>query len=359
MASIGWGIYVTRKGQVTPVSEYGKSNLSNNAPDFGKATGTGSTVRIPVRMLVPSDSPRLDGISFEHADILAELDGGSVPPILVHRSSMRVIDGMHRLRAAMLRGDDEIDVQFFDGHDHDAFVEGVRANITHGLPLTLADRTAAAARIIRTHPQWSDRVIGVATGLSAKTVSTLRAQSSEQGRSDRRIGRDGRVRPVDAAQGRRLASAFIAENPDASLREIARAAGVAPSTALHVRNQIRKHRDPDVEPQSRRARRTERNLRRHLDPEPPKPIDDFDRESAIQILCKDPALRLSEVGRALLRQLNINPLGLIRGTGAMGYVPPHCAAVIAKLARDNAQAWSELAHHLDQLGERTSSPSEA
>ncbi|MFC7729983.1 hypothetical protein [Actinomadura keratinilytica] len=73
-----------------------------------------------------------------------------LPPILVHRRTMRVVDGMHRLRAARLQGRCEIGVRFVDGPDADVFVAAVRANIGHGLPLSLADREAAAARCRRT-----------------------------------------------------------------------------------------------------------------------------------------------------------------------------------------------------------------
>ncbi len=82
---------------------------------------------------------------------------------------MRVIDGTHRLRAAILNGHEEIGVLFFDGTDDDAFVAAVRANVVHGLPLALADREAAATRIIKSHPQWSDRAIAEAAGLAAQT----------------------------------------------------------------------------------------------------------------------------------------------------------------------------------------------
>jgi hypothetical protein len=59
---------------------------------------------------------------------------------------MRVLDGMHRVRAAILRGDAVIAAVFFDGDADAGFVEAVRANISHGLPLTVADRKAAVAR---------------------------------------------------------------------------------------------------------------------------------------------------------------------------------------------------------------------
>src|SRR5260370_41261090 len=70
-------------------------------------------VWVPLSSLVPADSPRLEGLDPGHAEALAEVDD-ELPPILVQRSTMRVIDGMHRLDAARIRGQEEIRVQFFD-----------------------------------------------------------------------------------------------------------------------------------------------------------------------------------------------------------------------------------------------------
>src|SRR5687768_2708992 len=91
-------------------------------------TDTSEVVRVTVNSLVASDSPRLNGESMTHAQALANSDA-SLPPIVVHRRTMRVIDGMHRLRAARLRGQHEIDVRFFDGSEEDAFVIAVAANV--------------------------------------------------------------------------------------------------------------------------------------------------------------------------------------------------------------------------------------
>jgi hypothetical protein len=49
----------------------------------------------------------------------------------------------------------------------------VGMNIAHGLPLTRADRTAAAARVVHSYPQWSDRMISTVVGLSAGTVAKV------------------------------------------------------------------------------------------------------------------------------------------------------------------------------------------
>src|SRR5256885_8556385 len=130
-----------------------------------------SEERVPIDSLLPADSPRLSGESMEHARVLAASEA-VLPPIVVHRSTRRVIDGMHRLKAAALRGQSDIVVRFYEGDNDEAFIVAVETNIAHGLPLSLADRTAAAVRIIATRPQWSDRRIASITGLAATTVGS-------------------------------------------------------------------------------------------------------------------------------------------------------------------------------------------
>lgn len=297
--------------------------------------GNGATEQVPVGDLLPADSPRLSGENDSHARLLAESEA-VLPPIVVHRSTMRVVDGMHRLQAAILRGQETIEVRFYDGDEKDAFAFGVQVNIAHGLPLSLADRTFAAARIIDSHPQWSDRVIATATGLAAKTIGAIRRRSSEHNtQSNIRLGRDGRTRPVSTAAARRLAGELIIDNPDASLREIARAAGVAPSTARDVRERLRDGRDPVPS----RQRQAEQTLRRE---------NGWDRTAALQRLRQDPSLRFNEAGRALLRWLDSHPTGPPDWERAIENVPAHCAEIVARLARGNAKAWREFAEQLER-----------
>ncbi|WP_223146461.1 ParB/RepB/Spo0J family partition protein, partial [Streptomyces apricus] len=213
------------------------------APGPAQQAG-GQRATVAVSALLPSDRLRADGEDDDHVRLLADLDA-PLPPILVHRSTMRVIDGMHRLRGAQLRGKKEVDVEFFDGEPEDAFALAVKLNVAHGLPLSLADRTAAATRIVASRPQWSDRRIAANTGLAASTVSAIRRRSTTQGeQSNTRMGRDGRIRPLHATEGRLRASQIIAAHPDASLREIAQRAGIATATAKDVRDRIRLGQDP-------------------------------------------------------------------------------------------------------------------
>lgn len=203
-----------------------------------------SVVRVPISSLKMTGSLRVDGEDPTHVRLLAEV-AAPLPPVLVHRPTMRVVDGKHRMRAAMLRGEQTLLVRFVDCDEDRAFLLSVEANIKHGLPLSLADRKAAAGRIVERHPAWSDRRVAAVVGLSADCVAGIRRTvrpGSDQVTT--RVGRDGRVRPIDSAQGRLRAGRVLADRPDASLREIAREAGIAVGTARDVRNRVRQGLDP-------------------------------------------------------------------------------------------------------------------
>jgi hypothetical protein len=303
-------------------------------------------VKIQICDLRPAESPRIEGENGEHIQLIAE-SSDIQPPIIVHRPTMRVIDGMHRLRAAELCGRTEIDARFFDGETRDAFVLAVHANVTHGLPLSLADRVQAAIRIVNSYPQWSDRAIAVATGLSPKTVAAVRQRSAEELRSEARIGQDGRVRPNNTAASRQLAGELMIRNPAASLREIASKVGLAPSTVMDVRARLRDGRDPVPAKQhvgaphddGRKSRRTS---------QPAKGSRALDRAHAVDTLKRDPSLRFSELGRHLLRWLEAHPTDVPAWRNVVDHLPAHCVDLVARLARDSANTWCEVADYLEQ-----------
>ncbi|HEY7592187.1 MAG TPA: ParB/RepB/Spo0J family partition protein [Actinophytocola sp.] len=301
---------------------------------------------VPVDSLLAADSPRLTGEDEERIRLLAETQA-ELPPILVHRPTMRVIDGMHRWRAARLRGDREITVEFFDGNEMEAFIRAVSANITHGLPLSRADREAAVARIVRFHLHWSDRALAELTGLSAPTVAAIRLRltpTSEQ--VTFRLGRDGRLRPLSTADGRRKAGQVIAERPDASLREIAKAAGVSVGTARDVRERIRRGADPVPDSMPARGVRPESAPIRRPTPEPPPP----DTGLVLQRLRQDPSLRFTGTGRALLQWLGVHAVDADQADFVRS-IPTHCRGNLAALARNCVEIWTRLAVELEQQGE--------
>ena len=310
--------------------------------------------RVPVADLVVTATARVAGEDHDYAAELAE-SGNALPPILVHRPTMGVVDGVHRLRAAMLRGEDHIEARFFDGGEDDAFLLAVALNAVHGRPLSVDDRAAAVTRILATHPQWADRALATVTGLSAQTVATIRQRSGiTADRSATRIGRDGRVRPLNSAQARTVASRLLQENPDASLREISRLAGISPATVADVRDRLRRGDHP-VPPQQRLcavaqpdadtaapARRTPVRLAVAAPTTPEQLAAIFDS------LRRDPSLRFSESGRALLRTSEAC-LRVARDRKQItSMLPLHCKHQMSDLARGFADAWTAFAEQLRQ-----------
>jgi ParB-like chromosome segregation protein Spo0J len=305
---------------------------------------------VSVDMLQPGYSPRLNGVDLKHIQLLAESDG-PLPPILVHRGTMRVIDGAHRLQAALLKGEQTVDVIFFDGTDDDAFVAAIEANNAHGLPLTLADRQAAAARVLASHPDRSDRWTAAVVGLAVGTVGAIRARAEPNGRKvTARTGRDGRVRPISGANGRKLASKVITEQPDASLREIARAAGVSLGTARDVRERIRRGDDPVPVSQARSAATSPLAGRSHSQLRTLNAAatrDARDCPALLRNLNADPSLRYSEAGRELLRWLHTVAQGPAKGTHLIDVLPSHCMYPVTQLLRHCASQWLKAADQID------------
>ena len=131
-----------------------------------------SVVSIPLSQLRIADTPRASGVDEGHLSALVEA-GDAVPPILVQRSTMQVIDGVHRVRAAQRRSLEAISAVLFDGDERQAYVMAVQMNSAHGLPLSLADRKVAATRILSYFPDWSNRRLALVVGLSDKTMASL------------------------------------------------------------------------------------------------------------------------------------------------------------------------------------------
>ncbi|WP_410594783.1 ParB N-terminal domain-containing protein [Amycolatopsis sp. lyj-23] len=299
-------------------------------------------VRVPLGSLIEADSPRLDGVSEEHVRTLAE-SGSALPAIIAHRATMCVIDGRHRLRAAALRGDEEIDVRFFDGSWAEAFVLAVKSNGKHGLPLTLADRKVAAARIIGSHPDWSNRGVATVVGLTDKTVASIRSRAAaEIPHLHARIGRDGRARPVDAAEGRRRASEVLRETPGISLRRASAIAGVSVGTVRDVRDRLKRGEDP-VSPRRRPAAVP---IGESAECAPSGsadvPVKAVNPALILQRLRQDPSLRFSESGRALLRKLDAFLIDDEEMNCALAMVPDHCAGAVADLVAEGAKMWQDL-----------------
>ena len=174
-------------------------------------------------------------------DPLPTTDPGTWEPIVVSYSGCEVVDGHRRVRAALALGATELGVRWFIGDETDAIAEFVRLNTREDSGLSRAERQEAAKRILRAHPDWSDRRIGETCKISPKNVAQVRsvlermADSPGLDGTEARVGRDGRVRPLHPqAQRIRIAEAIKA-HPGASLRGIAGPIGASPETVRRVR----------------------------------------------------------------------------------------------------------------------------
>lgn len=299
---------------------------------------------ISIDQLIISDSPRLGGKDDKHIRILAESDS-QLPPILVHRPTMRVIDGVHRVHAAMLRGEHMIQARLFDGDEPTSFVLAVLTNTTHGLPLSIKDRKAAAERILRYFPHWSDRAVGSVTGLAHRTVAAVRACPTGQDvQLDTRTGRDGRRRPRDSARRRELAASLLSDNPRASLREIAAIAEISPETARKIRRELASGRSPIPASSNGNGPAHRQGPQRRADSQnSPK-----DGAQAWHSLRADPAFRSTSDGHSLLRLLSVFLLLQSRSEQIVASLPAHCLARVADSARACAQAWQDFAERVEK-----------
>jgi hypothetical protein len=313
---------------------------------------------VHVTLLRPGDSPRSGRVDAAHVRLLAELDG-PLPPLIVHRPTMRVIDGAHRLRAAVSRGEQRIRVRYFDGDEYEAFILAVSANNAHGLPLSLAERSAAAGRILRARPEASDRAVACIAGISAATVRGLRTAEVGAPAADAvRVGRDGRTRPVNSAEGRLRAAELIERSPELSLRAVARQVGISLGTVRDVHRRL--SRGAHVVPPSLRAARDRDpvgaehgGLVGHAgrpEPQPRRPTADEPPTALLRSLANDPSLRFTEDGRHLLRLLMSHQIPDRHGDRLAASVPPHAVVAVSEVARWCARSWEQFSERLEGRG---------
>jgi hypothetical protein len=200
-----------------------------------------SATDLELDRLGSGDAVRSGGLDEDHVRLLMET-ADQWPPIVVWGADNLVVDGAHRVAAARRLGERTIMATRFVGSRDEAFVESVRRNVDHGLPLSIADRRRASLRVLSHHPEWSDRRIASLCGLSGKTIARLRRDDvgAMAGHSvvigmDRRVGRDGKARPVQSGEVRDRIQRALEENPTGSLRVIAALAGASPETVRAVR----------------------------------------------------------------------------------------------------------------------------
>ncbi|WP_327257957.1 ParB/RepB/Spo0J family partition protein [Streptomyces sp. NBC_01244] len=340
-------------------------------------------------------SLRQSGTDAAHIQLLVDAAGSAeLPPVLVQIDGYRIIDGLHRLEVAKLRGDSSIKARFVDCSNSEALVIAMKANGSHGLPLSKADRVSGARRVLGSHPDWSDRAVARITGLSAKTIASMREQPGEGTPLDgKRIGRDGRRRPVGPGEGRRRAAEYIAAHPHAPLRQVARETDVSLGTVHDVSSRLRRGespersgcRTPDAAPQPLRSVHPAHSVPpvRSVPPagEPPRSASEVpggaesvgaapvplrvapgiggapqrrNRTDEVPAwatvaakMATDPTIRYTAGGREFLRWMQLHAAEPDDGWRELiDAVPAHWLGVIAPIAERIGKEWSLLAEGL-------------
>ena len=145
----------------------------------------------------PTLQPRVHGLDLEHIKYL-EVVAEAWPPlkVVVQGGGFLLVDGFHRFAAAQNLGLETINAEVLPlPEEGDLFGLAFALNAVHGRPLTLSDRRAFAARLLKTHPDWSEREIARRAGLVQPTVSKIRQELEAQAAiepTESRVGRDGR-----------------------------------------------------------------------------------------------------------------------------------------------------------------------
>lgn len=324
---------------------------------------------VPVTALSPGLHLRQGGTSAAHVQLLIDATGSSdVPPVLVQEDGWRVIDGLHRLEAARLRGDRTLQARFIDCTDSEALVLAMKANSSHGLPLSKADRLSGAERVLTAHPDWSDRSIASITGLSAKTIASVRNRSGGAAHpGGKRLGRDGRRRPVTAGEGRRRAAEYITAHPNAPLRQVARETDVSLGTVHDVSARLRRGAGP--EPGGHRAPAVRRDVRpaRGRTPDtvtvaepgtaapaadgaPPRRGNHTDApltwEGVAAKIANDPGVRYTEGGKEFLRWMALHATDPDGWRDFLNAIPAHWLSVVAPIADSVGREWCLFAERL-------------
>lgn len=107
-------------------------------------------------------------------------------------------DGFHRVEAAKRLGREEIEAEVKEGTKQDAEEWAAMANLTHGKPLTRAERRKAVERKIKLHPERANNWIAQDMGVSENTVKKYREEleaGSQIANLNYFVGKDGKKYP--------------------------------------------------------------------------------------------------------------------------------------------------------------------
>lgn len=327
---------------------------------------TGPETRIDLDILNTQDTTfavRVGELNSGHLARLATAE--NLDPIIVEASTMRVVDGRHRLASARQQGQKTIRTRMIEGDTDDLFRLAVQLNGVHGLPMTLSDRRSAAAKMLMRSPERSDRSIASDVGLAAATVASIRRSSPAHiEQLNTRCGRDGRWRAVSITKGKEHARALLVNHPEFTLREVAHMSGVSLGTVHNVSVGLSRERSPAAHrpttpapcptstPQTPTVSAHRANTQ-HPRQEAPRKFahPEQDTNRLVSVLMRDPALRRTDRGREVLTRIR----GLVpqpgEGQRLVTTIPPQHLVETITIVRASARGWLNVANFLHEYGE--------
>ncbi|WZO99296.1 ParB N-terminal domain-containing protein [Isosphaeraceae bacterium EP7] len=156
---------------------------------------------------IPLDDVLLDS----NLNLRDRLDGEAVeryaeawdrmPPLTVFEvdGDWLLADGFHRHAAAAKMGKKMVPAEVRQGTFADAMDFAAGANLSHGLPLTRAERRRAVEVKLRMHHGLSDRKLAEDLGVSRDLIARVRKQLVDGGQipaGEGRVGADGKTYPA-------------------------------------------------------------------------------------------------------------------------------------------------------------------
>jgi ParB-like chromosome segregation protein Spo0J len=227
--------------------------VTSSTPEPESVAAPLPTIR-PVKLARLQPGPTIRPLDEAHVLVLrGVLD--RLPPIAVTEDDLMLIDGAHRVEAAVRARLTHLPAEHLALAPGEVLAERVRRNASHGLPLRLEERKRAALLLIAEDPTRSNAAVGRTAGLSTSTVRRLRGcPGRSENDLDTVTGVDGNNYPRNPDDRRRAALDLLRREPGLSDRAIARQVRLSPTTVGALRRTV----------ESSRLRRLLESLLRHI-----------------------------------------------------------------------------------------------
>jgi ParB-like chromosome segregation protein Spo0J len=192
------------------------------------------TVRaVELALLRPAPDIRL--IDEGHVHVLMDVMD-RLPPIVVVADTLTLVDGMHRVEAALRKGRTHLLAEHVELAPGEVLAERIRRNVAHGLPLSVAERKRAAQHLLAEDPARSNALVARLAGVSTSTVRRLRGcPGPPENDLDTVLGLDGKRYSRRIAARREAALTLLRREPGLSDRAIAKQVRLSPTTVGALR----------------------------------------------------------------------------------------------------------------------------